>query len=246
MVDFDCWAHGSRWRHHHPGEKVGLAFSLLAAALLVPPWPGALLVAGVAMGLTVYAARLPVRVYLRALLVPGVFLLLAGLPLMVEVVPQGPWPVGFTGQGMGRALAVMARAGAATTGLYLLVFTTPVPDLVAWVHAWRGAGPLADVAVALYRFIFLLLEKVAQLQTAQISRLGYLNARTTLRSSAGLAAHLLPGALHLAQRRELALASRSIEGDWRTLTTWASPVPARLAACVALVVGAAWWGWWST
>jgi cobalt/nickel transport system permease protein len=195
------------------------------------------------MGLTLHAARLPLWVYLRALMVPGVFLLLAGLPLMVEVSARVWWPVGFTGSGLCRALAVMARASAATAGLYLLVFTTPVPDLVSWLRGWKSAGPLADVAVALYRFIFLLQEKVAQMQMAQVSRLGYRNARTTLRSSSGLAAHLLPGALHLAQRHELALASRSLEGDWRTPTNWSCPAPTRLAACVALVAVAAWWGW---
>lgn len=246
MLNFDCWAHGARWRHRHPGEKSALALALLTSALLVPPWPGALLVMLLASVLTLYAARLPFRVYTRALALPSAFLLLAGLPLLLEWSPSAPWWFSVSGPGIRRAAEVTARAGAATMGLYLLVFTTPVPDLVGWLRGWRVAGPLADVAAALYRFIFLLLEQVNQLQTAQLSRLGYTSARATWRSSSALAAHVLPRALEEARRRDLAMQSRSGGPDWRTLSDWIAPAPGRLAFAGLLVAGSVWWAWSAT
>ncbi|MDN5855046.1 MAG: cobalt ECF transporter T component CbiQ, partial [Actinomycetia bacterium] len=73
MHGLDALSHTTPWRHRHPGEKAVLAFGLVGAAVALPPWPGALIVGSVALGVLLGPLRLRPGQVLRAVRAPMVF-----------------------------------------------------------------------------------------------------------------------------------------------------------------------------
>ena len=82
-VDDAAWA--SAWRHRAPGDKVLLSVGLVVCALVLPVWPGSLLVGLAAVVLALGPARVPARTFLRAVRLPLVFVLIGALTAVVAV-----------------------------------------------------------------------------------------------------------------------------------------------------------------
>lgn len=235
----DRTAHGNRWRHRHPLEKLVLAIGLLAAVLVLPPRPTAPLVLLVTLAAATLGARIPPATVLKVLAVPAGFLLL-GLPgLVISLRIEPGLAIGLVPGGLTLALDVGLRALAAASCLALLILTTPLPDLV---HGLRRLGvpkPFIEVMLVTYRLIFVLVETAAAGSRAQAARLGYAGFRRGCRAFALLAAALLATALARARRLEAGLAARGYDGDLAVLTDGRPPsLPglALAAAAVAAVV----------
>ncbi|MBI5164653.1 MAG: cobalt ECF transporter T component CbiQ [Magnetospirillum sp.] len=234
MTALDRIAHAGRWRRLPLAEKALLALGLLALALILPPWPGAVLVLAAAALAALAGARVPPGAWLGAFAAPAAFIATGALALVVTWGEDGLALVAEPLVAVRPAL----RALAATAALLLLALTTPAPVLV---KALRLPPELADLALALYRFLFGLLDTLRAMQAAQQARLG---GAGSIRSAGLLAAALLPRALERARRLEIGLAARLHTGTLDTLAAEPAPSPRRLAAIAILLAavagGAAW------
>ena len=213
MHAIDRLAHTGPWRHRHPAEKAALALGLLACAVALPPWPGAVVVAAVALVLLCGPAGVDLRQLLRIVRAPLVFVTVGAVPLLVTV--GGTPPVRFDPAGLPPALALVGRAGAALLCLVLFAATTPLADTLPRLERIGVPGPVVEVAALVYRMLFLLLATIATVREAQAGRLGFQNWRTTYRSVAGQAGAVFVGAFTRARRMEQALALRGGTGSLR-------------------------------
>ena len=180
----------NRLTARHPLEKVLLAGGLLGTNLVVPPWPGALLVLGTMTAAALGVARLPLREWFRVL----------------------SWPMGFLIDGVQTAALTSLRALAAVSCLAFLALTTPMADM-GWLLSRAGIPqPLIEVALLTYRFTMLLVEMASHGVTAQKARLGWHGPWRTARAAHLLAAALLPRAIERARRLETGLTARGFTG----------------------------------
>ncbi len=231
----DRIAHSNRWRSRSLLEKCALAFGLLAVALAFPPWPTAGAVFGVALAATIGAAGVPWRAWGLAMAAPMGFVLTGAATLLFTVGGDG---IGIAPNGLGEAAALTLRAGAATAAMLTLALTTPATDLVAGLARLRVPADLIELALLIYRFLFLLGDTLATMQAAQEARLGHVGWRRRIRSSGLLAANLFPRALDRAQRMEAGLAARGWSGGPLRVLTPRRPVSAIGLAGVAAVLTA--------
>jgi cobalt/nickel transport system permease protein len=224
----DRLARAGRWHAPPLAEKALLALGLLALALVVPPWPGGVLVLVTALIATLAAGTPPGR-WLRTAAAPFGFILLGSAAVALSVSDG----LAFTG---GQdAIRVLVRGSAAIACLLLLTTTTPAAELMRGARRLGLPCELAEVALSTYRFIFLL-ERTARTVTAsQAARLGHDGWRRSVRSTGLMAAALLPRALDRARRMEVGLAARGFDGTLPTLTARRPVSPVRLAAIVALL-----------
>lgn len=229
MIAADRLAHTSRWRTRPLAEKAVLALGLLALSLALPPWPGGALVLAVAVAAAL-AAGTPPAALARLGLGPLAFILTGAATLLVEVGPDG---VHLAEGGSTQAAALALRALAAVAGLLLLAVTTPASDLVQGLRRLGLSPEVAEVALATYRFLFVLQDTAAAIHATQEARLGTVGWRRRIRSTGLLAAALLPRALDRARRLEAGLSARGFDGTLRTLA------PARPARAGHLAVEAA-------
>ena len=70
-IDDAAWA--SAWRRRSPGDKLLLGLGLVVCALVLPVWPGSVLVGVTAVVLALGPARVPARTFLRAVRLPLAF-----------------------------------------------------------------------------------------------------------------------------------------------------------------------------
>ncbi|MEU7569018.1 cobalt ECF transporter T component CbiQ [Streptomyces fradiae] len=234
MLPIDVAAHGSRWRRRHPAEKAVLGFGLTACAVSLPPWPGAPLVAAAALAVLLGPAGVAPRRLWRAWRLPLGFCVTGAVPLLFQVGGPAGW-VALAPGGPAHAAGLLLRTSAASLGLLLFAFTTPVSDVLPRLVRAGVPAPVVDVALVMYRIAFLLLDAVARIRQAQAARLGLTGRAAAWRSVAGLAATAFVRAFDRAARLQTGLAGRGYDGTLRVLVPGARVDRRFLAATAALL-----------
>ncbi|RKN34093.1 cobalt ECF transporter T component CbiQ [Micromonospora musae] len=211
MFALDVAAHTGPWRSRHPGEKALLSLGLLACAVILPPWPGALLSGLAAAVLLVGPARVSPAVVLRAARVPLLFVATSTVPLVVTV--HAPIRLSVNPAGFGTAAHTAGRSVAALTCLLLFSATTPLSEVLPRLQRLGVPAAVTEVAALTYRMLFLLVESVRAVREAQAARLGFRTWRTAYRSLAGQAGAIFVRAFSRARRLEEGLALRGYTGS---------------------------------
>ncbi|MFD2175730.1 cobalt ECF transporter T component CbiQ [Rhodobacter lacus] len=233
IATMDRIASQSRWRARPVAEKALIGLGFLALAIVLPPWPGAALVAAVMLAITFFGARVSLRFWLSVAALPLGFLLTGAAVLMVQIGPEG---LALAPGGPAAAAALAVRALAATFCLLFLATTTPAADLLGAARRLGLPGEIVEIALLTYRFVFILAEEAAAMTVAQRARLGHATRRRWLRATGQVIAALLPRALARARRLELGLAARNWQGEMRVLSARA---PARLPVLALILCGQA-------
>jgi cobalt/nickel transport system permease protein len=243
MSPVDRAAHLNRWRHRSLTEKAGLALGMMLLALALPPGPGAPMVAAIMAAAALAGARVPPKVWLACAGAPLGFLLAGAFSLAVQLDTQG---LSLAPGGPQAAAQLVLRSFAALTCLLFLALTTPATDLIAGLRRVGLPAEIAELALLMYRFLFLLGETALAMDSAQAARLGHEGAKRRLRALGLLIANLLPRALDRARRLEIGLSARGWDGDLRVLSKRATvSVPALGLVFLALAATAATGLWFS-
>jgi cobalt/nickel transport system permease protein len=254
MHIIDQYAYTSRIRRIDPAQKAALtALVIVLCLLLNHPAVGAVAVVWMG-GLAVMWAGVPGRVVGRVLLAEGLFLLLAvvgvllsfstdPLPAPFANVQVGPIWVGTSSASLALAALLVSRALGCAAAMNFLALSTPLVDMVELLRRLRVPPVLIDLVSVMYRFVFVLLESMQRMHTAQQSRLGYATRRAAMRSSALLASRLFVDAYQRSSRMQTALESRGYTDDLRVLPL-AYRHDARVYWLGAAVAGTLLLVWW--
>jgi cobalt/nickel transport system permease protein len=211
-VDDAAWA--SAWRHRSPGDKLLLCGGLVGCALLLPAWPGSLLVGLVAVGLALGPARVPARTFGRAVRLPLGFVVVGAVTAVVAVDGDG---IGWAPDAAARAGSLAGHGLAGSAAVLLLATTTPMSDLLPALRRLRVPEAVVEVASVVYRLLFVLLESLRTIREAQTARLGRATPRARLRSDGALAAAVLTRSWDRARRLQDGLAGRGMDVGLRVL-----------------------------
>ena len=214
MSPIDRSAHLNAWRTKPLTEKTLLAFGMLTLALVLPPGPGAPLVAIVMTLVTLRFARVDAGLWFACLAAPFGFLAFGAVSLTLRIDSHG---IGLAPDALVAAAWVSARAVAGTTCLTFLALTTPTTDLVAGARRLGAPQEIVEIALLIYRLLFILADAARTMDAAQAARLGHAGLRRKLTSLGVLIANLLPRALDRARRLEIGLAARGWHGEMRVL-----------------------------
>ncbi|RII09210.1 Cobalt transport protein CbiQ [Streptomyces sp. YIM 130001] len=234
MLPIDAAAHSSRWRRRHPVDKAVLGLGLTVLAISLPPWPGAALVLVTALTTLLGPARVPARRLWRAYRVPLGFCVTGALPLLVRIGGPDAF-IGLADRGPQHAAELLLRTSAASLGVLLFAFTTPMSDLLPRLARAGVPAPVVDVALVTYRMSFLLLDSVRRIREAQGARLGHTTRAATWRSLGGLGATAFVRAFDRASRLQDGLAGRGYDGTLRVLVPETRVSPRFVGTALALL-----------
>ncbi|MFJ7153644.1 cobalt ECF transporter T component CbiQ [Streptomyces sp. NPDC101118] len=236
MLPIDAAAHASRWRRRHPLEKAVLGLGLTVSAVCLPPWPGGPVVAAASLAVLLGPAGVAPRRLWRAFRIPLGFCFTGAAPLLLQVGGDAGW-VSLAPHGPVAATELLLRTSAASLGVLLFAFTTPVSDVLPRLVRAGVPAPVVDVAMVMYRISFLLLDSVARIRQAQAARLGATGRAAAWRSLAGLAATSFVRAFDRAARLQSGLAGRGYDGTLRVLVPEAA-VSWRFLGATGVLLGA--------
>lgn len=225
----DAYTYTNRLRQVSPQQKLLFAIAVLSIALIVHPITQLLIALWLALW-TIGYARIPAKLYGSALLVACLFLLTSLPALILGLVPVaqiaavqadqlggitlGNWYLFVSQTGLIQAFQIGLRSLACTSCLLFVLFTIPFTDLLIVLRQWRIPALLTDLLLLMYRFVFLFLGVVSELQLAQRSRGGYRTRRRWMYSVGLLVSQLLVRSLQHYQQFSLALASRGFNGEF--------------------------------
>jgi cobalt/nickel transport system permease protein len=153
----------------------------------------------------------------------------------------GNW-CGFISQsGLVQAIEVGMRSLACTSCLLFILFTIPFAELLSILRQCRIPVVLIDLLLLMYRFIFLFLDVLAQLQLAQRARGGYRTRQRWMHSAGLLVSQLVVRSLQHYHHFSLALASRGFNGNFQVYSNSSYRYSKRyaiesLVGCVGLVI----------
>lgn len=227
MSPADRVAHSNRWRRRSIVEKGALAIGMLLLAVALPPFPASPCIAVVMAAAALIGAGVPFRIWLGCLLAPLGFLAAGAFSLAFQWDGGG---LALAPHGLELAAGLAARSLAGVCCLLFLALTTPTSDLLNGLRRIGLPAELAEIALLMYRFLFLLAGEAAAMDAAQAARLGHVGMRRRLRSLGLLIANLLPRALDRARRLEIGLAARGWNGELRVLSPKVKPSTAALVA----------------
>jgi len=192
--------------------------AILLVVLSRGPWyPLAVLVFSLA---SLSLLRVPTRLVVARLLVPmGIVLVIVLLKLFMTpgdplfYVSLGQVNLTASREGLRSGLVLGARVAGAVSMIILLGVTTPAHDVFRALFWMKAPREWVEVAMLMYRYIFVLVETAANMATAQRLRLGYRGARESLRSLGVLSGSVLLRSAEQAVKTSEAMVLRGYRGS---------------------------------
>lgn len=227
MLELDNYAYSNGLKKVHPMEKFIFAMATMVICLAANSLLVSLLVIALMAGVSVLMGKIPLRFYIRLMLIPASFLVVAITTIAINIVDHSDhvlWGVqvfnvtiGVTSQSGHTALMLLLRSLAALCCLYFLTLTTPAVEIIAVLRKLKLPALFIDLMSLIYRFLFVLLETANQIHNAQTVRLGYTGIRQSYRSLGQLVANLFINSYHRAMSLSTALEARAYTGSLRVL-----------------------------
>lgn len=178
-------SYSNRLRRVHPAAKAVFSLCGMVAAFLAHSPVAAFIMVLLLVAVTWLGAGIPLGSYLRVSAAPLLFLLVSGGSLAVSVGWQGEFPWIYLDSSREQFLVARQVAGRSLVCLAALLFlalSTPLNDLIALLRRIGFPAVLTDMMTLCYRTLFVFVEALHDISTAQASRLGYATPRLALRS----------------------------------------------------------------
>lgn len=229
MLTMDVYARRSRLcRENAAFKTVGSLCLLFICICSSSPIPPLCLFLFLSVA-TVAAGGVKLREYLSLLGLPAVFLLLSGLTLLWDFYQKLPEEAVLSLPFFGGWLAVvpaaqwlgmlvLSRALGAVSCLYFLSLSTPLPELLAVLRRAHVPTIVVELAVLIYRYIFILLATFRDMKDSAASRLGYVGLKRSLRTTGLVYGGLLANSFRRAGACFDAMESRCYTGQIAFLT----------------------------
>lgn len=227
MIKIDDYAYSSKLIREVPGNKLFFGAIPLVICLFANSFSTSVITILVMAVLCIRLTSISVWKYIKLLLVPFGFLLIGTATIIVSSNPIGTsllfgvtvgetiYGISFTSLFYG--LQLIFRALAAVSCMYFISLNTPMHDIVASLRKIKVPDLFISLMELIYRYIFVLFEEMHRIKTAQQSRLGYKDFKTSVRSTGELIAMLFLRTYMRCDRVCSALESRGYSGTLKTI-----------------------------
>ncbi len=255
-IQLDTLAYSNRLRHLPPSQKLWFALIVLLLALITH-YPVQILIFIWMSCWSVVYAGIPWRIYSSMILGVMTFLITSLPALAIEyagtisgdiqsdvLLQIAGWGghIYLSRQGLIQAIEVLIRSLASTSALFFIVLTIPAIDLATTAQKIGCPQILVELALLVYRFIFLLADTAQKIVTAQVSRGGYRINRLRIYSLNLLVRQLIGRTASRYQQLTLGVTARGFQQEfrfWQPQNYQYSPRYAResIIGCVILIIG---------
>ena len=153
------------------------------------------------MSITIIStSKMRISEYLKLLSIPLIFMIMSILAIIVSISTEktdmltyftvGSTYIGISKFGLMNALRILSRSIACLTCVYFLMLTTPFNQLIKVFKKLHIPDNVIEIAMLIYRFIFIFLEEVQEIYKSQEMKLGYMGMRNSY-NSLGLLLNML-------------------------------------------------------
>jgi cobalt/nickel transport system permease protein len=171
--------------------KIVAGLGAILLCLLSTSYIAPLFIAIVLSGAILILARIDARTYGKLFIVPFWFAITS---VVVIILLSGgnevywswnplPWlSLSITRESLNEGIFVFCRVIGGMSALIFIALTTPMTDLFAVMRQCRIPEVVMDLAMIIYRSIFMIMDQLVQTYRAQVMRLGYTSRRESIAS----------------------------------------------------------------
>jgi cobalt/nickel transport system permease protein len=169
---------------------------------------------------TLYFAKIPVSFYFKLLAAPASFVIVS-VVIIAFFFGEGAklfsfdilgYTLGVSKAGLNMALLVLARTLGGMSCLFFLSLTTPMIELFSVLKATKLPDSFLEIAMMMYRYIFVFLDVAMGVKYAQSVRLGYKDFRTSFKSMVMLGTNLFIRSWEQGEKIFVSMNSRCYDG----------------------------------
>ena len=227
MIYIDKCAYTNKLTEVHPLEKFIFALATITVCLTADTYIIPCLVVAIMAYLTIFRAGIPLKFYIRLMILPLGFLVLAVSSVAINVVQSNEniiwqfnvfnYTLGITDKSFDYSLLLLMRSFGAASCLYFLSLTTPLVDIMSILRRAKVPELFIELMTLIYRLIFILIMNAGRTHTSQTSRLGYSTLKNQYRSLGHLVSSLFINSYRKINDLFIALESRCYNGTMNVL-----------------------------
>jgi cobalt/nickel transport system permease protein len=211
---------------------------LLIVTFFVSPFPWCIAIALVVTLAATVGARIPAWSWLGVLSVPVSFAILTTLGILLQIdTAGGGFSLGFDWSGLPFAGGLLLRSVAAISCLAFIGWTTPLMELIPVFQRMGIPTVLIDLALMIYRFLFVTATTLGEMKRAQSWRLGRADYRSRMRALSMLASGLFLRCVQRARRLEDGIEARGYQGRLWVLAPRHAASPVVITGILVLQAG---------
>ncbi len=219
----DCYAHSNHLKSTNTYFKVLFAILTMLVSLISTSPVVPLIIAFFMSFLIIFKAKISWKFYLKFFLFPFSFGLLTFVFMAIffgvgtHVLELGIFNLAVTADGFNLGFLVFARMLGGFTCLAFLALTTPMTELFSVLKLVKIPKIVLELAMLMYRYIFVFLDEAINMYHAQETRLGYSSLKKSLKSMGMLGSNLFIRTWLKGEQAYIAMESRCYDGSMRTM-----------------------------
>lgn len=218
----DTLAYSSRMLHWAPLGKLLFAVALLVVNILTP---------SIIVSIVIFVIGLAMMAYSTNFKVPFIIALFIGEAVLIAFIGAGVisilgedsdpaiWDTDFlwlhfhmTVESFNEAWLILFRCVAGIGVMLAFATSTPIPHLSQALRQLRIPVEVSEIIVLIYRYGFLLLERMETMWNAASSRMGFNGFRRSISSAASIAVGMFISSFDMADKAQVALECRNYRG----------------------------------
>ncbi len=215
----DDYAYKNALRTVNPRLKLLLGFASILICTFSTSFLAPLAVAASMSIITVRAAKIPLRFYLKILLIPLPFVLFSAFAILLLQGGDALFSFTIFGISLGAssdsanlALLLLFRTFGGMSSLFFIALTTPMVEILSILKSAGIPAVLIELSMLIYRYIFVLLDQAVTISNAQVTRLGDSSLKNSLKSFSMLSSVLFLRSWEQGERLMIAMDSRCYDG----------------------------------
>jgi cobalt/nickel transport system permease protein len=221
----DDYAQSNGLKDSNPSFKVLFALLTLIVCV-VSTSPVIPLIITVLIGyLILFMAKIPMKFYLKFMSIPFIFGFMTFIFMTLFFGMMDPWfkinLVNLTvyKDGFNLGFLVFARILGGFSCMGFLALTTPMNEIFTLLESFKIPKVVIEIAMLMYRYIFVFLEEADYMYNSQKTRLGYSSFKGSLKSMGILASNLFIRTWLRGEQVYISMESRCYDGSIKTFKT---------------------------
>jgi len=218
----DSYAHYNNLKNINTFFKVIFAITTMLVSLISSSSVVPLLIALVMSFLIVSQAKIPWKFYLKFLALPFFFGLITFIFMAfffgvgAHILDLGIFNLAVTEDGFNLGLLTFSRILAGFTCMAFLALTIPMTELFSELERLKIPQIVVELAMLMYRYIFIFLNEAINMYHAQETRLGYSSLPKSFKSMGMLGSNLFIRTWIRGEQAHIAMESRCYTGSLKT------------------------------
>lgn len=219
----DIYAHSNNLKDVNPYFKVFIGISTMIVSLVSASPILPLIITAFMSFLIIFKAKVSWKFYLKYLLIPFSFGFLTFLFMALffgvgaNIWELGIFNIAVTEDGFNLGFLVFARMLGGFSCLAFLALTTPMNELFSVLEHFKIPKIVLELAMLMYRYIFVFLDEAIHMYHSQETRLGYSTLKGSFKSMGMLVSNLFITTWFKGEKTYVSMEARCYDGSIRTL-----------------------------